>query len=75
MVNSNLHAIFVPVKKNIWRFFRLMEKYTCAICGHMYDPTKGEPLQNLLPGREFADLPENWQCPICGASKKDFKKE
>ena len=53
----------------------MLEKYTCAICGHMYDPTKGEPLQNILPGIEFADLPENWQCPICGASKKNFRKE
>jgi len=52
-----------------------MEKYTCTICGHVYDPDKGEPLQNILPGREFADLPEDWQCPICGASKKNFQKE
>jgi len=53
----------------------MMEKYTCAICGHVYDPEKGEPLQNILPGREFADLLENWQCPVCGASKKNFMKD
>lgn len=52
-----------------------MEKYTCAICGHTYDPAKGEVLQNIPPGRDFADLTEDWQCPICGASKKNFKKE
>jgi rubredoxin len=74
MINLNLHAILYRLKKHP-EVFRLMEKYTCAICGHMYDPKKGEPLQNLLPGIEFADLSENWQCPICGASKKNFKKE
>jgi rubredoxin len=52
-----------------------MEKYTCSICGHTYNPDKGEPQQNIPPGREFTDLPENWQCPVCGASKKNFKKE
>ena len=53
----------------------MMEKYTCTVCGHTYDPTKGEPLVNIQPGIEFAALPDNWQCPICGASKKNFKKE
>jgi rubredoxin len=53
----------------------MMEKYICGICGHVFDPQKGEPLQNIPPGREFADLLENWQCPICGASKKNFRKE
>jgi rubredoxin len=73
-INSSIHAILYWFKK-IRRFFDLMEKYTCAICGHVYDPAKGEPLQNLLPGIDFADLPENWQCPVCGASKKNFRKE
>jgi len=53
----------------------LFEKYTCAVCGHVFDPEKGEPLQNIPPGREFADLLETWQCPICGALKKNFRKE
>jgi rubredoxin len=53
----------------------MIEKYICCICGHVYDPEKGEPLQNIHPGRAFADLLETWQCPICGASKKNFRKE
>jgi rubredoxin len=52
-----------------------MEKYTCNICGHVYNPEKGEPAQNIPPGRDFSDLPDDWKCPICGASKKNFRKE
>lgn len=63
------------VQKKHPEVFRLMEKYTCSICGHTYNPDKGEPQQNIPPGREFTDLPDNWQCPVCGASKKNFKKE
>jgi rubredoxin len=52
-----------------------MEKYTCAICGHTYDPARGEPVQNIVAGKEFCDLPDDWQCPICGASRKNFIQE
>jgi len=52
-----------------------MERYVCMICGHRYDPEKGEPLQDIAPGKEFASLPDNWVCPVCGAEKTLFKKE
>lgn len=50
-----------------------MEKYRCMICGHIYDPAKGEPKQNIAPGTAFEDLPDDWVCPVCGASKAQFK--
>jgi rubredoxin len=53
----------------------MMEKYICGICGHVFDPEKGELIQNIPPMMEFANLFETWQCPICGASKKNFRKE
>jgi rubredoxin len=52
-----------------------MEKFTCTICGHVYNPERGEPLQNIPSGKDFITLPENWLCPVCNASKKDFTKE
>jgi rubredoxin len=70
-----ISTLFCTGSKKIRRFVHLMEKYTCAICGHIYDPNKGEPMQNICSGREFSDLPDDWQCPICGASKKNFRKE
>jgi rubredoxin len=39
-------------------------KYKCRICGFIYDEDK-EPVK-------FKDLPEDWVCPICGASKMMF---
>ncbi len=39
--------------------------FRCSICGYIYDEAKEE-----VP---FADLPEDWQCPLCGAPKSAFE--
>lgn len=41
-------------------------KYRCMLCGYIYDDSK----ENI----KFEDLPEDWKCPLCGASKSQFKK-
>jgi rubredoxin len=48
-------------------------KYQCTVCGYIYDPAQGDPSQNVQPGTEFADLPDNWVCPECGAEKDMFE--
>lgn len=50
-------------------------KYVCNICGYVYDPKVGDPDSGVKPGTEFADLPDDWSCPVCGASKGDFSPE
>ncbi|WP_298665763.1 rubredoxin [uncultured Methanofollis sp.] len=50
-----------------------MEKFQCMICGHIYDPAKGEPKQKIKAGTAFADLPDDWTCPVCTAPKTKFK--
>ncbi|MCI8336680.1 MAG: High molecular weight rubredoxin [Peptococcaceae bacterium] len=40
------------------------KRYQCMICGHIYDEAK--------EGVPFADLPEDWECPICHVKKKMF---
>jgi rubredoxin len=50
-----------------------MKKYRCIICGYIYDPEQGDPDNGVEPGTSFDDLPEDWVCPICGASKEDFE--
>ena len=42
-------------------------KYVCQICGYVYDNAKEK-----VP---FAELPDDWKCPLCGAAKLDFKPE
>ena len=40
-------------------------QYRCSICGYVYDDGK-----ESVP---FAELPESWQCPWCGAPKSAFE--
>jgi len=51
----------------------MAQKYQCTICGYIYNPEKGDPESKIAPGTSFADLPETWTCPQCGAAKDDFK--
>ena len=41
-------------------------RYICSVCGYVYDEADNIP---------FAELPEDWKCPLCGASKSDFVPE
>ena len=52
-----------------------MDKYVCTVCGYVYDPAQGDPDNGVAPGTKFEDLPTDWECPVCGASKDDFEKE
>ena len=49
-------------------------KYRCKVCGYVYDPDKGDPSGNIVPGTPFEDLPDSWVCPVCGAAKTEFEK-
>ena len=51
-----------------------MAKYKCSVCGYIYDPEKGDPDSGVAPGTPFEDLPGDWSCPVCGASKSEFEK-
>ena len=50
-----------------------MRKFKCLLCGYIYDPAIGDPDAGINPGTSFADIPEDWVCPECGASKDDFE--
>jgi rubredoxin len=52
-----------------------MDKYVCTVCGYVYDPEQGDPDNGVDPGTKWEDVPNNWECPVCGASKDDFEKE
>ena len=43
-----------------------MAKYKCTICGYIYDEEK----ENI----KFEELPEAWECPLCGVKKDLFEK-
>jgi rubredoxin len=52
-----------------------MDKYECSVCGYVYDPEEGDPDNGINPGTAFEDLPDDWTCPVCGASKDQFEKQ
>lgn len=41
-----------------------MAKYRCTVCNYVYDEEK--------EGKKFADLPDEWVCPVCGVPKSAF---
>ena len=51
-----------------------MDKYKCIVCGYIYDPAEGDPDGGISPATSFNDLPSDYICPICGASKEEFEK-
>lgn len=40
------------------------KKFQCTACGFIYDEKDEEV--------KFADLPDDWVCPVCGSEKSDF---
>ncbi len=50
------------------------EKYKCLICGYIYDPVEGDSEGKIPAGTEFKDLPDSWQCPVCGTDKGNFER-
>ena len=53
----------------------MMKKYVCNLCGYVYDPAEGDPENGVAPGTPFENLPDEWVCPMCGASKDEFSEE
>lgn len=52
-----------------------MEKWVCTICGYVYDPAEGDDAAGIAAGTPFAELPDDWVCPVCGADKSAFEVE
>lgn len=40
-------------------------KYVCTVCNYIYDEE--------VEGVTFAQLPEDWVCPLCFSSKSEFE--
>ncbi len=39
-----------------------MTRYICTVCGYEYDEET-----------PFEDLPDDWECPICGEGEEVFE--
>jgi len=71
-LHAGKHARIRPLFDQIL-FEAAMKAYMCVICGFVYEEEKGLPEQGIAPGTVWADVPENFKCPECGATKADFE--
>lgn len=77
------HRVELPTARGPWENSALcqspdegilqVKRYMCVICGFIYDEAKGLPDEGFPPGTKWDDIPLNWTCPECGASKDDFE--
>ncbi|MCK4350873.1 MAG: rubredoxin [Candidatus Krumholzibacteria bacterium] len=44
----------------------------CLDCSYCYVPAEGAPARGISPGTPFDDLPDDFTCPSCGASRERF---
>ena len=44
-----------------------MSVWKCGVCGYVYD--------EITEGKPFAQLQENWVCPVCRSGKEKFVKQ
>ncbi len=51
-----------------------MAKYVCEVCGYEYDEAVGNIDNGIAPDTTFDELPEDWECPLCGVGKDNFSK-
>jgi len=47
--------------------------WMCIICGWIYNEEAGAPEEGLVPGTRWSQIPDDWVCPDCGATKDDFE--
>jgi len=44
----------------------------CRICWYVYDPSEGDPQEQIEPGTPFLNLPDYWRCPQCDSEPHVF---
>jgi rubredoxin len=48
------------------------KSWVCLICGWIYNEEEGLPEDGIAAGTRFADIPEDWRCPLCDVGKAEF---
>ena len=50
-------------------------KYVCNVCGWVYDEELGAPDMGIAPGTKWEDLPDDFECALCGVDKDNLSPE
>lgn len=49
--------------------------WVCTVCGYVYDEAVGDEENGIAPGTAWADVPEDWVCPLCCVGKDEFEEQ
>ena len=68
--------MYIPHPRSYFKIERKLPKmkYVCDVCGWEYDEEVGCPECGIAPGTKFEDLPEDFECPLCGVGKDQFSE-
>ena len=68
--------------RNLWHIYFneqegriIMDSYVCTVCGYVYEEENGYPEGGIAPGTKWEDVPDDFVCPMCGATKDMFEKQ
>ncbi len=50
------------------------ELHECVTCNWVYRESRGDQTSGISSGTKFAEIPLDWNCPVCGVDKSYFKK-
>ena len=50
-------------------------KYVCEVCGYVYDEELGDEENGIEKGTKWEDLPDDFECPLCGVGKDQFSAQ
>lgn len=67
---SEQKSSFKPIVEDKLQTTKLVHQ--CKHCLTIYDPSVGEPQNNIPAGTAFEDLPSDYLCPLCESEKHDF---
>ena len=50
-------------------------QYAYSVCAYVYDPEEGDLDGGIEPVTQFEDIPDDWVCFVCGATKDMFEAQ
>lgn len=54
--------------------YEQQETNVCTVCGWEYDESVGYPEGGIAPGTPWSEVPEDFECPLCGVGKDSFEE-
>ena len=49
--------------------------WVCTVCGYVYDVAVGDEDNRVAAGTAWADVPDDWVCPLCSVGKDMFEEQ